>query len=184
MHKADPFIPKFLDGDPKTLQGLYDKQFLGVEAYILKNGGTRDDAKEIFQNAVIVLYVKLKKEAANIQSFDNYLFSVCKNLWIKESSKKRVTELKVHTLMNEDIDLPSFHIEQQRFDLMYEYLEKLKDTCKTIVKMTLNNIPYSKIIEILGYPNENAARQKVFRCKSKLFKLIKADRRYQKLTQE
>ncbi|WP_430412872.1 RNA polymerase sigma factor [Kordia sp.] len=174
-------IQKFLNGDTAFLQQLYAKNYYGVEAYILKNSGTKDHAKDIFQHGLLVLYTLLKKDKLQISSFDNYLFSVCKNLWIKQSSQKKVTKLPLTTLVDESPDLASFHIEQLQWSLFREKIELLKETCKSIIKMTLANISYAEISKKLKYPTENSARQKAFRCKTKLFKMIKSDPRFTKL---
>ena len=47
--------------------------------------------------------------------------------------------------------------------------------------MVFNNISYTEISKKLNYTNENAARQKGFRCKTKLFKLIQTDPKFKKL---
>ncbi len=181
MTGNEDIIRKFLNGDPAFLQQLYAKNYYGVEAYVLKNSGTKDQAKDIFQHGLLVLYTLLKKDKLQISSFDNYLFSVCKNLWIKQSSKKIVTKRPLETLVDESPDLASFHIEQLQWNLFKEKYELLKEACKTIIKMTLANISYAEISKKLKFPNENAARQKAFRCKTKLFKMIKSDSRFNNL---
>ncbi|WP_298423190.1 RNA polymerase subunit sigma [uncultured Kordia sp.] len=181
MTQKEDSIHKFLNGDAAFLKQLYAKNYYGVETYILKNSGTKDNAKDIFQHGLLVLYTLLKKDKLQVSSFDNYLFSVCKNLWIKQSSQNSVTKLPLQTLVDESPDLASFHVEQLQWSLYKEKYELLKETCKSIIKMTLANISYAEISKKLKYPNENAARQKAFRCKTKLFKMIKSDSRFKNL---
>lgn len=181
MTKQEGIIYKFLNGDAALMQKLYSKNYYNVELYILKNSGNKDQAKDVFQQGLLVMYTLLKKEKLAIASFDNYLFSICKNLWIKQAVKKRVTKLPVDTLMDESPDLATFHIEQLQWHLFKEKFELLKETCKSILKMTLKNISYAEISKKLNYANENAARQKVFRCKTKLFKLIQTDPKFKRL---
>ena len=93
MIKKEDVIHRFLNGEAALMQKLYSKNYYSVEKYILKNSGTKDHAKDVFHQGLLVMYTLLKKEKLVINSFDNYLFSICKNLWIKQSSKKRVTKL-------------------------------------------------------------------------------------------
>jgi len=181
MTKEEDVTHRFLNGEAALMQKLYSKNYYGVEKYILKNNGTKDEAKDIFQQGLLVMYTLLKKEKLIITSFDSYLFSICKNLWIKQSVKNRVTKLQVNTLIDESPDLAVFHLEQLQWHLYKEKFNLLKDSCKSILKMVLNNISYAKIAKELNYANENAARQKVFRCKTKLFKLIQTDPIFKKL---
>ena len=181
MTENEAIIRNFLQGDAAFLKQLYAKNYYGVEAYVLKNSGTKEQAKDIFQHGLLVLYTLLKKEKIQISSFDNYLFSVCKNLWIKQSSQNNVTKQSFDTLADEPLDLASFHIEQLQWNLYKEKFELLKETCKTIIKMTLAKVSYAEISKKLKFSNENAARQKTFRCKTKLFKMIQSDPRFKKL---
>ncbi|EDP94409.1 sigma-70 family RNA polymerase sigma factor [Kordia algicida OT-1] len=181
MTENEDCIRKFIDGDAAFLKQLYAKNYFGVEAYILKNSGTKEQARDVFQHGLLVLYTLLKKEKLQISNFDNYLFTVCKNFWIKQSSQNSVTKLNTVTLVDESPDLASFHIEQLQWNLFKEKLESLKETCKTIIKLTLAKVSYAEISKKLKFSNENAARQKAFRCKTKLFKMIQADVRFKKL---
>ncbi|WP_298516871.1 sigma-70 family RNA polymerase sigma factor [uncultured Kordia sp.] len=181
MIENEVIIRKFLQGESDFLKQLYAKNYFGVEAYVLKNSGTKEQARDIFQQGLLVLYTLLKKEKIQISSFDNYLFSVCKNLWIKQSSQNSVTKLTSEALVDEPFDLASFHIEQLQWNLYTEKLESLKEMCKTIIKLTLAKVSYAEISKRLKFPNENAARQKTFRCKTKLFKMIQSDPRFKKL---
>lgn len=181
MTENEDCIRKFMDGDAAFLKQLYAKNYFGVEAYILKNSGTKEQARDVFQHGLLVLYTLLKKEKLQISNFDNYLFTVCKNFWIKQSSQNSVTKLNTVTLVDKSPDLASFHIEQLQWNLFKEKLESLKETCKTIIKLTLAKVSYAEISKKLKFSNENAARQKAFRCKTKLFKMIQADARFKKL---
>jgi RNA polymerase sigma factor (sigma-70 family) len=181
MTENEDRIRKFLHGDAAFLKRLYAKNYYGVEAYILKNSGTKEEAKDIFQHGMLVLYTLLKKEKIQISSFDNYLFSVCKNLWIKQSSQNNVTKPHFDTLADEPVDLASFHIEQLQWNLYKEKFALLKELCKSILKMTLAKVSYTEISKKLKFASENAARQQVFRCKTKLFKMIQSDPRFKKL---
>ena len=55
-----------------------------VQAFILNNNGTYDDARDIFQEAMITLYEKAKSESFVLTSqIKTYIYSVCKRLWLK-----------------------------------------------------------------------------------------------------
>ncbi|MEZ4875734.1 MAG: sigma-70 family RNA polymerase sigma factor [Flavobacteriaceae bacterium] len=179
MPATQPFIQDFLNGDAALLGRLYKTVFPKVARYVVQKGGTKEAAEDIFQNALIVLYVQLKKEALHIQSFDNYLFIVCRNLWRREATKKnRVTNNNEVTLVSERTHLARFYIEQSQWDLFQEKLKMLSQNCQEILALVFKKIAYKEIMEQLGYASETVARQRVFKCKSKLTQLIKNDARY------
>lgn len=172
------FIKKFLEGDATTLKEIYAKSFSYVKHYITSRDGTIKDAEDIFQSALVILYVKLKEKSINIQKFDNYLFTVCKNLWRKENKKKRVTNNDIIPLISEELDMATFYLEQQQWELYKEKLLNISEQCQTLLKMIFEKKTYNEIVEKYNYSSHTVARQRVFKCKSRLIKLIKQDIRY------
>ena len=181
MNKKDPFIEGFLNGKSDIFKKLYTESFPGVKRYIIGRGGSKEAAEDIFHNALVTLFVKLKNDELQIQSFNNYLFTICKNLWKRECSKNRVTNLSSIPLMNEDVDLARFSIEQKQWDLYQEKLKELSENCRKLLLMSFKKIAYKEIVAIFNYASETVARQRVFKCKSRLIKLIKKDSRYLRL---
>ena len=175
------FIKLFLAGNREVLQRIYAKNFSGIKKYILKNNGTQTEALDIFQDALMILYSGLKKGELQINSFDSYLFFTCKNLWIKKVKKNKVTDTDLNTLVSEEVASSSFESKEKQWELFDEKMKLLQKDCFTILKLMLQKVPYNLIYKKLKLPNENAARQKVFKCKKKLFKLIKEDSRYNDL---
>jgi RNA polymerase sigma factor (sigma-70 family) len=181
MSETNDLIPGFLRGEPEILQELYTETYPIVKRYIMNRDGTLKDAEDIFHNALVLLFVKLKNEKLNIQSFENYLFTVCRNMWRRENKKKRVTNNDVSTLVNESVEMSTFYTEQNQWDLYHEKFKELTDSCQTILKLVFQKIKYASIVETFGYASETVARQRVFKCKSRLVQLIKRDHRYKRL---
>ncbi|WP_299337923.1 sigma-70 family RNA polymerase sigma factor [uncultured Psychroserpens sp.] len=176
--KNDDFIRQFLEGNPKVLDRIYTQNFKYVLHYITSRDGNRSDAEDVFHNALIILYVKIKNDKIQVQSFDNYLFTVCKNLWKRENSKKKVTNTGVLPLVSEEIDLASFYLEHQQWELYKEKFELLSKQCRDILNMIFQKKTYESIVKKYSYSSQTVARQRVFKCKKKLTQLIKEDPRY------
>ena len=74
---------KYIEGirnhDNTVLKEIYDAFFASVQLFIRSNFGTEEDAKDVFQESIIIIYRKIKKnELVLTCSFKTYLFSVCK----------------------------------------------------------------------------------------------------------
>ncbi|WP_298900976.1 sigma-70 family RNA polymerase sigma factor [uncultured Psychroserpens sp.] len=179
--KNDDFIRQFLEGNPKALDHIYTTNFTYVSHYITSRSGSIKDAEDVFHNALLILYVKLKEKKINIQSFDNYLFTVCKNLWKRENSKKKVTNTDVFPLVSEELNLASFYLEHSQWELYKEKFELLSKQCKVILKMIFEKNSYESIVKRFSYSSQTVARQRVFKCKKRLTQLIKEDSRYSNL---
>ncbi len=181
MQNESSFIQGFLRGDTKVLSDIYTKEFPYIKAYILKRGGSKKDAEDIFQDVLVLLFVKLKEDKLQIQSFDKYLFTVCRNLWRRKNTGIRVTNLDNTPLISEELDKASFYIEQQQWELYKEKFKTLSTQCQEILLMLLKKVSYNEIVKKFNYASQLVARQRVFKCKMKLIKLIKNDSRYQSL---
>src|ERR1039457_6248008 len=76
------------DKHGKAFSALYD-HYPKVEKMIYRNGGTRDDAKDIYQEALIIFYNKATDVNFKLTSqLGTYLFSVCRFLWLDEIRKR------------------------------------------------------------------------------------------------
>src|SRR5438105_3491460 len=93
----------------KASQKLY-AYFPVIKKLVLKNNGTKQDAEDIYQEALIILMRKSRE--ANFMltcSVNTYLYSVCRFLWndrLKARNKKMVVELDKNDLLAEaEVDL-------------------------------------------------------------------------------
>ncbi len=181
MNNNKEFIQAFLTGEPQTMKVIYAKTYPYVERYILSRNGSKKDAEDVFHNSLLHLYVKLKENSLNIQHFESYLVTVCKNLWKRESGKTRVTNIDGLPLVSESIDMGSFFIEEEQWSLYKEMLKKISQQCQEILKLVFDKVGYDAIVKTYGYSSQTVARQRVFKCKTKLVQLIKKDERYKRL---
>ena len=77
-----------LNNSENAIKRLYVAYFPMVMQLIINNNGTADDAKDIYQEAIIVLYNKIKKGEFELNSkLKTFLYSVCRRLWLKRLSQ-------------------------------------------------------------------------------------------------
>lgn len=175
------FLHALIDGDTQKIDQLYQENFPTVRNFVIQNKGTLEDAEDIFQKALLQLAMRFKKEPFAIHSsFEAYLFTVCKNLWRRElnKSKRQVTNQLRLIQEDEGIDMALAILEQKRWELFQDNLRLLSENCQKILKLFFEKTSYAKMIQIMGYASETVARQRVFKCKSKLKQLVTADKRF------
>ena len=51
------------NNDSKAIETLYKENFSMVQAFILNNNGSYDEARDIFQEAMIALYEKARSDS-------------------------------------------------------------------------------------------------------------------------
>jgi len=169
-------------GDSREIKVLYKETFPLVRKFVLQNRGTATDAEDIFQKALLQITVRYLREPFIIKSsFEAYLFTVCKNLWRRELNKSKKKVTYEDALEHESTDMALAVLEQQRWELFTEALDRISENCRHILKLYFNKRSYEEIIKIMKYTSEVVARQRVFKCKAMLKTIILKDKRYHQL---
>lgn len=176
----DKFIEALLKNDNAIIVEIYERFFPKSLRFILQNKGTHEQARDIFQESLLYIVIGVKERKLNIDCFEAYLFTICKNMWRREleKQKKRVIKDGLTTLVDKDTDFALFMLEQEQLELYQEKFALLSDNCKEILALFFNDVPYEEIIKELSYTTINTARQRIFKCKNKLIKMIKSDNRF------
>lgn len=182
MKDSERYINALITGDERVIKEIYTKLFPKIKAYVMKNRGDEQDASDVFHDGLMYIIVTQKEKRTPILSFEGYFFVICKNLWIK-TLKKQVIKTDSITLVDKEASLSSFIIEQEMFEFYIEKFDLLSDNCKEILSSYFNGLSYEDIVQEHSYASINTVRQRVFKCRSKLIKLIKGDNKYQKIKQ-
>ena len=178
------FLNALVKENKKAILTIYKNNLPKVKKFVVQNNGNIEDAEDVFQKALLQIGMRYQKEKFCITtSFDAYLFTVCKNLWRRELNKQkhRVTNNDVIELVNEERDSSLALIEQKRQELFIEKLNEISENCREILLMFFAKTSYADIVESTEYTSETVVRQRVFKCKKKLTKIIKLDKRYNSL---
>ncbi|WP_459210671.1 RNA polymerase sigma factor [Aquimarina rhabdastrellae] len=180
MDTTEKYINALINGNEQIIKEIYKKIYPKIESFICANRGQSHDALDVFQDGLMYIIVTQKEKRRPIASFEAYLFVICKNIW-KRTLKNRVIKTDVVTLPNKETDLSLFILEQECFDFYIEKFDLLSDNCKEILSSYFNGMSYEEILNVYAYSTINTVRQRVFKCRAKLMKLIKTDNRYQKI---
>ena len=158
-------------GDEKILDFLYKKNYKMMVNLIVKNNGTEEEARDIYQEALIVLWQKANTTDFVLTSkISTYLYSVCMNLWRKELDRKgRLSYDSVEKGEIMDFD------KQERIRIVNKCIDELGETCKKILMYYyFDNLSMNDIAEKLGFANADTAKTRKYKCKQELDKKIKS----------
>ena len=180
MKDSERFINALISGNEKVTLEIYNKLFPKIKSFILKNRGDSQDASDVFHDGLMYIIVTQKEKRTEIKSFEAYLFVVCKNIW-KRTLKNKVIKTNTLTLVDKEEELSTFIVEQELFDFYIEKFDLLSGNCKEILSSYFNGLSYEEILTEYAYASINTVRQRVFKCRTKLIKLIKEDKLFQKL---
>lgn len=173
-------------GDAKAIKIFYKKNFSYIKGFVLKNSGNEEDAEDIFQDALIVIYEKLKAGSLDIYSnvtLRTYLYAICKNMWRSRLRKRKKIIIDNEVLKeNEGIEV-SIGEEldrKEREELYRKYFLTLNTSCREILSLVFDGKNMKEIASITGYSN-GYTRKKKFECKKALLERLEKDPIFQEL---
>ena len=166
---SDQNILEFIRGgkDSAALNRLY-RYYPVVQKMIAANGGSRADAQDIFQEALIICIKKFRVSGFQLTaSLNTYLFSVCRLLWMDEL-KKRKKQALVELDPGAGIDWAEIEadiMDETQAKLAEQVLLKLKDRCRELLSLFYRGrMKLKDIARKMGYNSENTARNQKYKC--------------------
>ena len=137
---------------------------------VITNSGTEQEAKDIYQDAIIVFWQKATSGKLTLTSkISTYIYSICLNLWRKELDRKK-------RFSNEEKDTPQYSDaeQQERIKIIRNCINQLGDTCKKVLTYYYyEKMSMTEIATRLGFANTDTAKTKKYKCKKRLDSLIK-----------
>lgn len=148
---------------------------------VLMNNGDEDDAKDIFQETVIVLYNKIKEGNFELSSkLKTFIYSVARRLWLKrlsQQSRKAGNLGDFEEVLPVEHDLEQHEEKDKQFRRMELALGMLGEPCKTIIEdYYIHNSSMQEICEKFGYTNSDNAKTQKYKCLQRLKKIFFQDK--------
>ena len=166
-----------LNNSEIVLKRLYTTYFPMILQLIINNSGNEDDAKDIYQEAIIVLYNKIKSGEFELSSkLKTYIYSVCRRLWLKRLSQMNryggdIRDFEEYLPVDDEVE--KHNDRDIQFNKMEAALQLLGEPCKTIIEdFYINNRSMQEICESFGYTNADNAKTQKYKCLQRLKKLF------------
>ena len=166
-----------LNNSESVLKRLYVAYFPMVLQLIINNNGDGDDAKDVYQEAIIILYNKVKNGDFELSSkLKTYIYSICRRLWLKRLSQMNryggdIKDFQEYLTVDDETEKNNERDIQ--FNKMGDALKLLGEPCKTIIEdFYINNRSMKEICEEFGYTNADKAKTQKYKCLQRLKKLF------------
>ncbi|MEO0469471.1 MAG: sigma-70 family RNA polymerase sigma factor [Bacteroidota bacterium] len=164
---------------------LGKQNFPIVRTYLLKNGGSDDDAREMLQSSLVELVELVRDQRLpRIQNVHAYLVQMCKNRWLNHQRKARRQQTMDPEAKQswEDPDQDPFRLLEEEDIRMWvkDLLGKLGKNCRPLLIWSLGEgVDMKQVAEKLDYQNAQTAMNLKARCKRELLKLVGEHPAYQ-----
>ncbi|HJV18844.1 MAG TPA: sigma-70 family RNA polymerase sigma factor [Sediminibacterium sp.] len=165
------------NNDSRAIETIYKENFNMVQSFILNNNGSYDEARDIFQEAMIALYEKAQTESFVLTcQIKTYIYSICRRLWLKRLQHLGRYTTQVDS-MEETVavaeDMEAHEKRNVEFAIMDRALNSLGEPCKSLLEgYYLKKMDMNALAQEFGYTNADNAKNQKYKCLMRLKKLF------------
>jgi RNA polymerase sigma factor (sigma-70 family) len=163
--------------DKKAVETIYRDNYSMVQALIINNNGSTDDAKDIFQEAMIVLYEKARSGTLELScQIKTYIYSVSRRLWLKrlqQSNRYSGEIVNAEGFVQVDDDVEEHVRRDLEFEMMGKAILGLGEPCKSLLHaFYIEKKSMQEIAGSFGYTNAENAKTQKYKCLMRLKKIF------------
>ncbi|MEL6559659.1 MAG: sigma-70 family RNA polymerase sigma factor [Bacteroidota bacterium] len=187
MKDEKDIIGLILKGDSKTISKIYQECFPAIRQMVLTNSGDKEEAKDIFQETMVVLYRKIKNDSLTLNcTLSTYIYSISRNMWLDKLRRKGKFQnvMQFHQENSgPDKNLIDLIHQNETYALYQKHFQRLGEDCKKILCWFFEGKDMKFIAREMNYKSEGYARKRKFKCKDKLIRNIQNDPVYHEITE-
>lgn len=150
---------------------IYEQTFPAVAKYISSKGGSFEDAKDIFHDALLIFIEKKSEAPINIIKSDcAYILGISKHLWINKYKKDR---FKI-PLNRVEIEIPDNFYPTANNERLLNLLKIGGKRCLDLLRaFYFQQFSIKELVNNLGYSNEHSASVQKYKCLEKVRNKVK-----------
>lgn len=163
--------------DSKAVETLYRDNFNMVQTLIINNNGSSDDAKDIFQEAMIVLFEKVRSGTFELNcQIKTFVYSVSRRLWLKRLQQQNRYSSpgdNMESVVAVEEDLEEHDQRNVEFEMMEKAINQLGEPCKSLLEAYYLQKQNMQVIAAnFGYTNADNAKNQKYKCLMRLKKIF------------
>lgn len=166
-------LQRLAQNDRQAAETIYKQHYNMVQALIINNNGSFDDARDIFQEAIIVLYEKAKSGSFELNcQLKTYLYSVCRRLWLKrlQQQQQYIPDMNgVADTVPVEEEIEAHSQRNAEYHMMEKAMLHLGEPCRSLLEaFYLQKKSMTEIASHFGYTNADNAKNQKYKCLTRL----------------
>lgn len=163
-----------------ALEVLYKKYYASVQHLVIANSGTDQDAKDIYQETIIIVYEKLRFGNTTLTcSLKTFIYSIARNLWLKKlnrTNKKSVSIEENESFLDLSDDLHQAQNNEHLYLKIEQAMESLGEPCRSLIEdFYLKGLNLASITDKYAYNNSDTAKTQKYKCLMRLKRMFLND---------
>jgi len=166
------------NGDESPLEQLFHQNRRPVASLVIKNHGTQDDAEDVLQEALVVLWERIRSGTFVHQAkLSTFIYATARNIWLRRLSRQRrefpATDDIVDTISDDSNPLDELE-ENEQIVAVRRAMEQLGNPCRDLLLLYYwEERSMEEIAVKLGFANADTAKSKKYQCKKSLESIVK-----------
>ncbi|QDH78940.1 sigma-70 family RNA polymerase sigma factor [Echinicola soli] len=151
---------------------MYYESFPDVARYVSKRGGSMEDAKDVFQDSLMIYYEQLVA-GKKVHEDGGYLFGVARHHWYKRFREASTLALgKDEIALSQVADFEQVNTDE-RLQLM-SFLKSAGEKCMDMLKaFYYDRLSMDELAQRYGYRTKRSATVQKFKCLEKVRDQVK-----------
>ncbi len=163
--------------DKKAIEAIYRDNYNVIQALVINNNGSADDARDIFQEAMIVLYEKARSGTFELNcQIKTFIYSVSRRLWLKRLQQQNRFSApgdSMEPVVPVEDELEDHERKDAEFEMMDKAISHLGEPCKSLIEAYyLQKKNMHEIAASFGYTNADNAKNQKYKCLMRLKKIF------------
>jgi len=164
-------------GDESALVSLYEANRRPVTALVMNNNGTSDDADDVLQEALIVLWERVRSgRYEHSAAIGTFLYATARNIWLRHlarTRRERPADLADDPAVSDDPSPLDAVVSDEQTASVRAALDRLGEPCRSLLVLFYwEEASMEEIARRLGMANAATAKSKKYQCKEQLKRLI------------
>ena len=173
LNDDSKFLDALRNGDEEALVELFHRNRRPITSLVTRNQGTADDAEDILQEAVVVLWERVRAGTFEYQAkLSTFLYATAKNIWFRRLARQRRELPSIDEAFDAatiDPDPLEELEENERILAVQKAMEKIGNPCRDLLLLFYwEERSMEEIALALGFANADTVKSKKYQCKKTL----------------
>jgi RNA polymerase sigma factor (sigma-70 family) len=174
------------EGNHRVCNWVYERWYSMIEQMVRDLGGTREHARDVFQDALLVILRKVKSNDLSLSCrFSTYLYSVCRKIWSTYLKSAEAKTRRMASLPDMVCEPSPAAASDERLSAFFDkHFGKLSQACQKILRLHMNNASIAQITKIMKHASDHYTMDRKYRCKKSLLRSMGSDPEYREILSE
>lgn len=181
MHPDAHYLDSLLNNDHRGITAIYERFAARIEQFVCANSGNADDARDVFQEALIALTRQARRPGFVLSCpFEAYLYLVCRGKWLNELKRRQraaVTIVEADGFREKEeagLLAETTLREEARDRLFRRFFDQLSAGCRQLLQLAWSGLSMKEVGAQLGL-TYGFARKRKAECIALLIHRMKQD---------